>query len=163
MSSTLTPAQKAQIEENRQLALQRRALKLEQASVGKPKPLLTPPSNNVKSNLSSSSTTCTPAAKLLVKYPPLERSAGPNKHENCLTFPKKQIQLNTNVGAGGKEARQVKTAVIGTCKLISKERFTVDMPYHQQTVYLFRTIQGKEYGKKYIFTYNHYHKWWLFM
>lgn len=38
------------------------------------------------------------------------------------------------------------TPINGICRLTTKDRFTIDIPYHQQTIDLFRTVNGKEYG-----------------
>lgn len=38
------------------------------------------------------------------------------------------------------------TPITGVSRLIAKDRFTIDIPYHQQAIELFRTVNGKEYG-----------------
>lgn len=38
------------------------------------------------------------------------------------------------------------TPITGVCRLTAKDRFTIDIPYHQQVIELFRTVNGKEYG-----------------
>lgn len=38
--------------------------------------------------------------------------------------------------------------VCGTCEIISKDRFTVHVPYHQQLINTFKTISSKNYGKE---------------
>lgn len=36
--------------------------------------------------------------------------------------------------------------VRGSCELISKERFTVHVPYHQQLINIFKTMPSRNYG-----------------
>lgn len=38
------------------------------------------------------------------------------------------------------------TPITGVSRLVAKDRFTIDIPYHQQAIELFRTVNGKEYG-----------------
>ncbi|VVC28544.1 Helicase superfamily 1/2, ATP-binding domain,Helicase, C-terminal,P-loop containing nucleoside [Cinara cedri] len=43
---------------------------------------------------------------------------------------------------------QSKVMIRGTCELISKDRFTVHVAYHQQLISIFKTIQNKLYDPK---------------
>lgn len=141
MASSLTPEQIARIEQNRKLALEKRAARLQQTlnTSGTTSASHQPPKSQTDKPHTST--------KLFSNYSPLNvnivKSSKPDS-------PSKLNQLNSNVKseiASRVGKPQLSASVVGTCKLISKNRFTVDMPYQQQAVDLFRTINGKEYGE----------------
>lgn len=49
-----------------------------------------------------------------------------------------------------------KIIIHGTCELVSKDRFTIHVAYHQQLINIFKSIQNKHYGKCILLKYNVY-------
>lgn len=55
----------------------------------------------------------------------------------------KSVRMNYNHSLHNSKSKPVR----GTCEIISKERFTVHVSYHQQLIDTFKTISSKNYGK----------------
>jgi len=56
----------------------------------------------------------------------------------------KSIRINYNNISQNSKSKPVH----GTCEIISKERFTVHVTYHQQLIDTFKTILSRNYGKE---------------
>lgn len=174
MESSLTPEQKARIEQNRKLALEKRAARLSQIAKNSstgctsssstirnqnishqqvPKPTnFTPSSSTNKTQTAHSSSTKTfyynQNNKPLASYAPLSITKTGTSNYGDKAINKAVSKTNSHVASA---PQLVKNPASGVCRLISKERFTVDMVFHQQTVDIFRTIREKEYGKTFVF------------
>uniref|UniRef100_A0A1B6GXP5 SWI/SNF-related matrix-associated actin-dependent regulator of chromatin subfamily A-like protein 1 n=1 Tax=Cuerna arida TaxID=1464854 RepID=A0A1B6GXP5_9HEMI len=79
-------------------------------------------------------------------YPPLDvnysKSTNSIKNSNSA-----QSSIKIDVNSIYVQSKPI-NPICGVCRLISKERFTVDVPFHQPTIDLFRSIKGKEYDSK---------------
>lgn len=95
-------------------------------------------------------------AKLLAKFAsknvPQQVIGNSNKNDQC-TFSKAALVMSPSPRSKTVETNKKKplkkikpTIVCGTCELISKERFTVHVAYHQQLIDTFKTILSKSYG-----------------
>uniref|UniRef100_A0A1B6KTZ9 SWI/SNF-related matrix-associated actin-dependent regulator of chromatin subfamily A-like protein 1 n=1 Tax=Graphocephala atropunctata TaxID=36148 RepID=A0A1B6KTZ9_9HEMI len=205
MESNLTPEQRAKIELNRKLALEKRAAKLAKIShssspvqcstvrgslggsstvtsgfqsTSRLNPLpststpthssssikpsnenITHASNNVyvTNSANSSINQITPVPSSIYKkisnspnetnsnYPSLDVNY--SKSNNFRNSNSAQSSTKVDVNSVYVQSKP-NNPISGVCRLISKERFTVDIPFHQQTIDLFRTITGKEYDSK---------------
>lgn len=88
-------------------------------------------SSNFQSNTNSSKRTITNYSSLNINFFKSKKSEDQQSVPNCF-----------RTTTSGKPL----TPITGVCRLTSKDRFTIDIPYHQQTIELFRTVNGKEYG-----------------
>lgn len=88
-------------------------------------------SSNFQSNTNSSKRTTTNYSSLNINCFKSKKSEDQQSVPNCFR--------TTTTG-------KPLTPITGVCRLTSKDRFTIDIPYHQQTIELFRTVNGKEYG-----------------
>lgn len=90
------------------------------------------------------------AAKLALRNTPQQVT---NKNNQCtlsvsglVVSPSpngKFIRSNYNKSSQNLQSKPIH----GTCEIISKERFTVHVAYHQQLIDTFKTILSKNYGK----------------
>lgn len=200
MSSSLTPEQRARIEQNRRLALEKRAARLaahlspekrvplqsSTLSTSVPNFKIQPvnsstinqhATSNLNSNLNHNGLN---ASSTVVKSFKLNQPNTPGTHQKTMNsglfykstvnsptppgskYPSLNLtksnktaenppQLNPTVSGSSVSipapGPRLQTRVAGECRLVSKERFTVDITFHQQAIDIFRTINGKEYGK----------------
>lgn len=90
-------------------------------------------------------------AKLLAKF---ATKSTPNtvicNNNNHLALPKTSLAVlsssNTKTAHTNSKRSLKSTKVRGTCELVSKERFTVHVAYHQQLINIFKTIPSRNYG-----------------
>lgn len=172
MESNLTPEQKVRIEQNRKLALEKRAARLSQ--IARNSPSGSPSSSSTVSNLTHPQaikpTNCTASSSTSNIQPPANSSSTKTFYYNqnnkpLASYTPLSIKKTATSNFGDKPKNEgvskpnshaasgpqlAKNSASGICRLISKERFTVDMVFQQQTVDIFRTIKGKEYGKIYV-------------
>jgi SWI/SNF-related matrix-associated actin-dependent regulator 1 of chromatin subfamily A len=144
MTSTLTKEQKEIIEAKRQLALQRRnerqKLQNQQSSCT---------GVNGSSNKSSNGREGLPSShnqQVLPNTPNITNNSFGLKLCSEHRSRKPQInfrqfvhQTNTSLFTG--------ETVTGNCQLLSKERFAVIVPYQEQLIDIFKSIDSKIYGK----------------
>ncbi|XP_054269665.1 SWI/SNF-related matrix-associated actin-dependent regulator of chromatin subfamily A-like protein 1 isoform X2 [Macrosteles quadrilineatus] len=196
MSSSLTPEQRARIEQNRRLALEKRAarlaahlspekrVQLQSSTLSTSVPSFkTQPVNsstinqhatqnlnsNLNHNASNASSTVVKSFKLNQpntpgtlqktmnsglfykytppgsKYPSLNLTKSNKTTENPPQLNPTVSGSSVSIPAPGPRPQ---TRVTGECRLVSKERFTVDITFHQHAIDIFRTINGKEYDFK---------------
>jgi hypothetical protein len=144
MTSALTKEQKERIEAKRQLALRRRnERQILQNQL--------PSSSNVNgsSNKSSNSgewhrphyqpcvtpSTCIAKRNSFVLNPYTKQT-----HKKAESNSRQFVhQRNTSLPTGD--------MVTGSCQLLSKERFTVTVPYQEQLIDIFKSLDSKIYGK----------------
>lgn len=117
--SGLTVEQRKMIEEKKKVAQAKLAAKFNQSIV--PLPPATTKINSNQCVLSKSGSVISPS---------------PNG---------KTIRINYN--SSSKSTKRI--PVQGTCELTSRDRFTVNVGYHQQLIETFKTISSKNYGKHY--------------
>lgn len=162
MASSLTPEQKKRIEENRRLALERRNEKLKQqksnlSTQGASTSSTIP--NQQKSVLSAHSVQNSNAFSIRSK-PTQQQTSNPpissffkqkslNANE-CLSNPVSSVSQKSNfqINSKPKTWNVTTEATTGTCSLISKDRFIVQIGYHRELIELCKTISGKEYDTK---------------
>lgn len=84
----------------------------------------------------------------------LQQSVKTTQNNNQCTLSKPQLVLspspsykNHHINYNNSLQNCKPKRVHGTCELISKERFTVHVSYHQQLIDTFKTIQSKNYGE----------------
>jgi len=89
------------------------------------------------------------AAKLALKSTPQQTMSNNNQctlsKTGLVVSPspnEKSVRMNYNHSLQNSKSKQVR----GTCEIISKERFTVHVTYHQQLIDTFKTISSKNYG-----------------
>ncbi|XP_069671240.1 SWI/SNF-related matrix-associated actin-dependent regulator of chromatin subfamily A-like protein 1 isoform X5 [Periplaneta americana] len=150
--STVTKEQRERIEANRQLALQRRNERLRLQNQF--------PSSNV--NNTSNSTTST---KTFSQFPNTEHKVRPveswnisHSTNNFLSFransnqSQRRRQYGRNSAVHQKSVnhfyKSKKKVVSGYCRLLSRQRFSVVVPYHAQLVDIFRSINSKSFDTK---------------
>jgi hypothetical protein len=141
MTSTLTKEQKEIIEAKRQLALQRRnerqRLQNQQSHI-----TAVDNSSHISSNardwhppahnqLCVTASTC--AVKSLTPYSKQTHKAEGRKFSQFVH--QKKPSLSTGV------------VITGNCQLLSKERFVVIVPYQEQLIEMFKSIDSKVYSK----------------
>lgn len=117
--SSLTVEQRKMIEEKKKAAQAKLAAKFNQSTV---------PSLLVTTKINSNQ-------RVLPKSGPVV-SPSPNG---------KTIFINYNNSSKSMKSIPVQ----GTCELTSRDRFTVNVGYHQQLIETFKTISSKNYGKYY--------------
>lgn len=117
--SSLTVEQRKMIEEKKKAAQAKLAAKLNQSII--PMPSVTTKHNSNQCVLLKSGSVISPS---------------PNG---------KTIRINYNSSSKSMKCSPVQ----GTCELTSRDRFTVNVGYHQQLVETFKTISSKNYGKYY--------------
>lgn len=93
-------------------------------------------------------------AKLLAKFP-VKNIPKPVVSNNNNHFAPSKTSLpalpssNTKTACTNskKSLNNLKSVIFrGSCELISKERFTVHVPYHQQLINIFKTMPSRNYG-----------------
>ncbi|XP_073992688.1 SWI/SNF-related matrix-associated actin-dependent regulator of chromatin subfamily A-like protein 1 isoform X2 [Rhodnius prolixus] len=157
MASSLTPEQKKRIEENRRLALERRNEKLKQQISASSAHGVA--ASGVVSNQEKNVSSAHKSSLFSIKRPPYHRrtskppissfhkpnnsSASENLSNNVSTLPQKpNFQVNE------KTWNVIVEPMTGTCSLISRDRFVVQIGYNKELLDLFKTIPGKEYDPK---------------
>lgn len=119
--SSLTDEQRKMIEEKKKVAQAKLAAKFSQSN------FISSPQTTTK--ISDSQCTLSKAVSVL---PPSPYG--------------KPICINYNISP--KTAKCI--PIQGTCELISSNRFTVNVGYHQQLIDTFRTLASKSYGRYYL-------------
>ncbi|CAG0890319.1 unnamed protein product [Darwinula stevensoni] len=117
----LTEEQKRRMEESRKAALERRAAKLKEQP--QPPSLPTQPKEQSKPLTFATKLKDQTQPPALASPPKMPRLAAPAKNE---------------------EVRPVK----GVCRLVSRDRFVVDVPYHEQLIHIFKTMPSRMYDQK---------------
>ncbi|XP_069671245.1 SWI/SNF-related matrix-associated actin-dependent regulator of chromatin subfamily A-like protein 1 isoform X10 [Periplaneta americana] len=150
--STVTKEQRERIEANRQVALQRRNERLRLQNQF--------PSSNV--NNTSNSTTST---KAFSQFPNTEDKVRPVESWNISHSTNNFLSLRTNSNQSQRRRqygrnsavhqksvnhfyKSKKKVVSGYCRLLSRQRFSVVVPYHAQLVDVFRSINSKSFDTK---------------
>lgn len=153
MASSLTPEQLKRIEQNRRLALEKRAARY---NIGNQNLSTEQQINNtiqtnshltcspLSSNLNNStkSTSSFLNSSLHSSVPVSEQNVKPKL---AVQFTKHQHQKSNEPSVN--PVSPGNCTICGSCRLISKDRFAVIMPYHKQSVDVFKTIKGFSYGK----------------
>ncbi|KAJ9592250.1 hypothetical protein L9F63_001251 [Diploptera punctata] len=121
--ASLTKEQLEKIEANRQLAIQRRNERLKV--------------NNNSPNMSSIQ--CSSTATL--QKPVINKFYTSNISASSMLPVAKHNKFN----ASKKVSNKPKQIVTGNCKLISKERFSVNVSYHAQLIDVFKSIPSRAY------------------
>ncbi|XP_069705432.1 SWI/SNF-related matrix-associated actin-dependent regulator of chromatin subfamily A-like protein 1 isoform X2 [Periplaneta americana] len=151
MTSTLTKEQRERIEANRQLALQRRNERLRLQNQL--------PSSNVNNTSNNTST------KAFCQFPNTEHKVPPVESQNIrhstnnfLSFRSNSNQSQSSGQYGSNSAVRQKSVnhfykskeevVTGHCRLLSRQRFCVVVPYHAQLIDIFKSINSKSYDPK---------------
>lgn len=126
--SSLTDEQRKMIEEKKKAAQAKLAAKFGlKTPPSKPQPAKMNNNNNYQCRLSNTGS---------ISLPPSSNTKANQNNYN------KSQKMQSN------------TIICGTCELISKDRFTVHVAYHQQLISIFKTIQNKIYGKNISTKYN---------
>ena len=55
--------------------------------------------------------------------------------------------VKTHFNSNKKQSSKV---ITGNCRLITRDRFTVVVPYHERLIDIFKSIPGKVYGKYFV-------------
>jgi hypothetical protein len=144
MTSTLTKEQKERIEAKRQLALQRRN---ERQRLQNQQPSVTIVDNSscissnarewhspAHSQLCVSANTCTVKTDSF-SFTPYKKQTHKKEEKKFSQFVHQRPSLSTGV------------KITGNCQLLSKERFSVIVPYQEQLIEIFKSIDSKVYGK----------------
>ncbi|XP_076058003.1 SWI/SNF-related matrix-associated actin-dependent regulator of chromatin subfamily A-like protein 1 [Oratosquilla oratoria] len=166
--SSLTEEQRRRMEENKRKALERRAL--QQKSVSNPPPQSVSQGSTIqnKSGFAGNNTNNTSIgnnfyknkhAKDNTQHTSKFHSGGssPNKYRNFNSEKgagnsnwkswekKEEVNFNTSEKGSASMPTAVAKPVNGTIKLLTKERFVVDVGYHAQMIEVFKTIPSKKY------------------
>jgi hypothetical protein len=144
MTSALTKEQKERIEAKRQLALQRRN---ERQRLQNQHPSL----SNVNSSSDKSSNSeewhrthnqqCVIPNTCIAKSDSFALNPYTKQNQKEAKSNPRQFVHRGNTSFSTAEV------VTGSCKLLSKERFTVVVPYHEQLIDIFKSLDSKIYGK----------------
>jgi hypothetical protein len=141
MSSVLTEEQKERIEAKRQLALQRRSerqrLQTQHPSLSN---VTAKPSNSGEWHQPHNQPCHTPNT-CIVKRDSCALKRYPKQiHEKSKSNPRQLVhQRNSSLSTA--------EVITGSCKLLSKERFAVIVPYQEQLIDIFKSLDSKIYGK----------------
>lgn len=150
--SSLTEEQLRRIEANRQLALQRKAMRLAEVENAKNAPPRKPP----PSKAAVTTTTAAAAATSNGQAWPRSTFGGsfhltkrPNEGSLQTQHAQKTMKVQQMFGgAFPKAAAGKKAAMKGSCVLTSKRQFTVDVGFHQQLVEVFRSMPNRLYDSQ---------------
>jgi SWI/SNF-related matrix-associated actin-dependent regulator 1 of chromatin subfamily A len=144
MTSTLTEEQKEIIEAKRQLALQRR---------------------NERQKLKNQHSSFTTVNSLSNKSPNTREWRPSSRNELYVSADTSNVKKDSfALKSFSKQTRKdprnefrqfvhernplsTREVVTGNCQLLSKERFTVNVPYQEQMIDIFKSIDSKVYGK----------------
>uniref|UniRef100_A0A1B6C6H6 SWI/SNF-related matrix-associated actin-dependent regulator of chromatin subfamily A-like protein 1 n=1 Tax=Clastoptera arizonana TaxID=38151 RepID=A0A1B6C6H6_9HEMI len=141
MTSSLTPEQLKRIEQNRKLALEKRAASL----LVHNQPQLYEKGNK---NVSTSQNSCSvllssKSASSFYNNTP-QSSVQPYKKSKEPVW----MKYRNKNGSYSDNSLTKPNTVTGCCRLISEDRFTVDIPYHKETVEVFKTVKGFLYDSQ---------------
>jgi hypothetical protein len=144
MTSVLTKEQKEKIEAKRQLALQRRnerqRLQNQHPSLSNVTSSSAKPSNSGEWHQPHNQPRHTPNT-CIVKRDSCALKWYPKQiHEKSKSNPRQLVhQRNSSLSTA--------EVITGSCKLLSKERFAVIVPYQEQLIDIFKSLDSKIYGK----------------
>ncbi|KAB7505671.1 SWI/SNF-related matrix-associated actin-dependent regulator of chromatin subfamily A-like protein 1, partial [Armadillidium nasatum] len=146
--STLTEEQRKRIEENRLKALERRAAFLKSKG-NQCQSNNNNNNNNLFSNSLKNSISNQPSKpNVSVNWKPLPSvtsiKAGPPKSASTF-YTKKGLEGIKDNPANGENPGFLGKKITGNCHLISKDRFVVNLPYHAQSIDIFKTMPSRQY------------------
>jgi hypothetical protein len=144
MTSILTKEQKERIEAKRQLALQRRnerqRLQNQNPSLSNVNSLSDKPSNSGEWHPPHNQPRHTPDTCIVKKDSYFFKTYTKQIQEKSKSNLRQLVlQRNTSLPTG--------EVITGSCKLLSKERFAVTVPYQEQLIDIFKSLDSKMYGK----------------
>lgn len=135
MSSCLTSEQRKKIEENRRIALEKRAVKLNSAKI-------------VGSGFNKDITSAALASNEFVNNKSSKTFfnnsfKNPSKASNFKSFSHQSVSSSSVSSNVWNVSSEILSANV---RLISRDRFAVDVGFNNKVIEFFKTITGKQYG-----------------